>query len=43
MMEKSAVVEHEWEETTVRDHARKQELLVEALHIQMSPSEERLN
>ena len=49
-MEKSAVAEHAWEnhhpidwkETTVLDHGRGQELLVkEALHIQMTPSEER--
>ena len=33
-----------WEETTVLDHSRGQELLVkEALHIQMIPTEERLN
>ena len=46
-MEKSAVVEHawenhhpiDWEETTVLDHGRGQELLVmEALHIQMTSS-----
>ena len=52
MMEKSAVAEHawenthliHWEETTVLDHDRGQELLVkEALHIQMRPSEERFN
>ena len=52
MMEKLAVVEHarenhhpiHWEETTVLDHGRGQELLVkEALHIQMTPSEERFN
>ena len=52
MMEKSAVVEHawenhhliDWEETTVLDHGRGQELLVkEALHIQMTLSEERFN
>ena len=52
MMEKSAVAEHawenhhpiDWEETTVLDHGRGQELLVkEALHIQMTPSEERFN
>ena len=51
-MEKSAVVEHacehhhsiHWEETTVLDHGRRQELLVkEALHIQMTPVEERFN
>ena len=50
MMEKSAVAEHawehhhpiHWEETTVLDHGRGQELLVkEALHIQMTPVEER--
>ena len=49
MMEKSAAVEHvwenhhpiDWEETTVLDRGRGQELLVkEALHIQMTPSEE---
>ena len=52
MMEKSAVAEHawenhhpiHWEETTVLDHTRGQELSVkEALHIQMTPSEERFN
>ena len=52
MTEKSAVVEHawehhhpiHWEETTVLDHGRGQELLVkEALHIQMTPVEERFN
>ena len=52
MMEKSAVAEHawenhhpiNWEETTVLDHGRGQELFVkEALHIQMTPSEERFN
>ena len=52
MMEKSAVAEHawenthliHWEETTVLDHDRGQELLVkEALYIQMTPSEERFN
>ena len=52
MMEKSAVAEHEWEnhhpidweETTVLDRGRGQELLLkEALHIQMTPSEERFN
>ena len=33
-----------WEETTVLDHGRGQELLVkEALHIQMTPVEERFN
>ena len=51
-MEKSAVAEHcAWEnqhpinwETTVLDHDRGKELLVkEALHIQMTPSEERFN
>ena len=51
-MEKSAVAEHawdhyhpiHWEETTVLDHGRGQELLVkEALHIQMTPVEERFN
>ena len=49
MMEKSAVAEHawenhhliHWEETTVLDHGREQELLVkEALHNQMTPAEE---
>ena len=52
MMEKSAIVEHvwenhhpiHWEETTVLDHGRGQELLVkEALHIKMIPTEERFN
>ena len=51
MMEKSAVAEHawehhhpiHWEETTVLDHGRGQELLKEALHIQMTPVEERFN
>ena len=52
MMEKSAVAEHawehhhliHWEETTVLDHGTGQELLVkEALHIQMTPVEERFN
>ena len=52
MMEKSAVAEHvwehhhpiHWEETTVLDHGRRQELLMkEALHIQMTPVEERFN
>ena len=51
-MEKSAVSEHVrenqdpiyWEETTIPDHSRGQELLVkEALHIQMTPVEERFN
>ena len=51
-MEKSAVAEHawehhhpiHWEETTVLDHGRGQELLVkEALDIQMTPVEERFN
>ena len=46
MMEKSAVAEHawenhhhiHWEETTVLDHDRGQELLVkDALHMQMTP------
>ena len=33
-----------WEETTVLDHGRGQDLLVkEALHIQMTPSEEHFN
>ena len=52
MMEKSAVTEHawehhhpiHWEETTVLDHGRGQKLLAkEALHIQMTPVEERFN
>ena len=52
MMEKSAIVMHVWEnhhpiyweETTVLDHGRGQELLVkEALHIQMKSSEEYFN
>ena len=52
MMEKSAVAEHVWEnhhpilweETTVLDHGKGQKLLVkEALHIQMTPAEERFN
>ena len=52
MMEKSAVAEHvwehhhliHWEETTVLDRGRGQELLVkEALHVQMTPVEERFN
>ena len=52
MMEKSAVAEHawenhhpiDWEETTVLDRGRGQKLLLkEALHIQMTPSEERFN
>ena len=51
-MEKSAVAEHawehhhpiHWEETTVLDHGRGQELLVkEALHIQMTLVEEHFN
>ena len=51
-LEKSAVAEHvwenhhlvHWEETTVLDHGRGQELLVKkALHIQMTPSEECFN
>ena len=51
-MEKSAIAEHAWEnhhlihwnETTVLDHGRGQELLVkETLHIQMTPSEEHFN
>ena len=34
----------DWEETTVLDHGRGQELLVkETLHIQMTPSEECFN
>ena len=49
---KSAVAEHawqnhhpiDWEETTVLDRGKGQELLLkEALHIQMTPSEERFN
>ena len=52
MPEKLAVGEHaqenhhpiHWEETTVLDPGRGQELLVkEALHIQMTPSEERFS
>ena len=52
MLERSAVVEHEWknhhlihlEETVVLDHGRRQQLLVkEALHIQMTPSERHFN
>ena len=52
MMVKSAVAEHawenhhqiHWEETIVLDHSRGQELLMkEALHIQMTPTEERFN
>ena len=52
MMERSAVEVHmwenhymiDWEETTLLDHDRGQELLVkEGLHIQMTPSEERFN
>ena len=51
-MEKSAIAEHarenhhpiHWEETIILDHGRGQELLVkEALHIQMTPAEERFN
>ena len=51
-MEKSAIAEHawenhhpiNWEETTVLDRSRGQELLLkEALHIQMTPSEEHFN
>ena len=53
-VEKSAIAEHawqnhhpihfHWEETTVLNHGREQELLVkEALHIQMTPSEECFN
>ena len=51
-MEKSVVAENawqyhhpiHWEETTVRDHGRGQELLVkEALHIWVTPVEERFN
>ena len=52
MMEKSAVAEHvcenhhpiDWEEMTVLDHSRGEELLVkEGLLIQMTPSEEHFN
>ena len=52
MMVRSAVVEHawgnhnpiHWEETTVLDRGRGQELLVkESLHIQMTPSDEHFN
>ena len=52
MMVKSAAADHawgnhhpiHWEETTVLDHGRGQELLVkEALHIQMKTSEEHFN
>ena len=51
MMEKSAVAEHawehhhpiHWEETTILDHGRGQLLVKEALHIQMTPVEERFN
>ena len=52
MMDKSAVVEYawenhhpiHWEETIVLDHGRGQKLLVkEALHIQMTTSEEYFN
>ena len=52
MMEKSALAEHvwknhhliDWEETTVLDHGKGQELLLkEALRIQMTPSEGRFN
>ena len=52
MMEKSAIVEHawenhhpiHWEETTVLDHDKEQKLLVKkALHSQMIPTEERFN
>ena len=52
MMEKSAVAEHAWEnhhpmcweETTVVDHGKGQELFVkEALHIQMTASEKHFN
>ena len=52
MMEKSAIAEDawenhhliHWEETTVLNHGRGQELLVkEALHIQITPAEERFN
>ena len=52
-LEKSAVVEHarenhhpiKWEETSIVDQARrpKELLLKEALHIQMTPAEERFN
>ena len=52
MMEKSAIAEDawenhhliHWEETTVLNHGRGQELLVkEALHIQITPAEEHFN
>jgi len=51
MMENSAVAEHAWahpicwkETTYVLDHDRRQELLVkEALHIHITPAEERIN
>ena len=52
MMEKLAVAKHawedhhliHWEETTVLDHGREQELLVkEGLHIQMTPTEKHFN
>ena len=52
MMDKSAVVEYAWENhhlmlwegTIVLDHGRGQELLVkEALHIQMTTSEDHFN
>ena len=52
MMKKSAIAEHvwenhhliHWEETTILDSGRGQELLVkEALHIEMTPAEERFN
>ena len=52
-MEKLSMAEHawenhhqpiHWEETTVLDHGRQQELLVnEALHIQMTPPQEHFN
>ena len=50
MKEKSAVAEHVWEnhhpihwEITMLDHGRGQLLVKEALHIQMTPSEESFN
>ena len=51
MMEKSAIVEHvwenhhaiHWEETTVLNHDRGQMLVKEALHIQITPTEEHFN
>ena len=53
MVERSAIAEHawenqhpiKWEETEIVDQARrpKELLLKEALHIQMTPAEERFN